>query len=141
METILTMILTLPHMQGGYGILAPKLNSRIRLAKTARRNASKSYYVCDLFWPDYDLAVEYDSDEYHTGPDRIANDSKRRNALASVGIMVITVTKKQIGHIGELEKAARLICDNMGRRLQLPANFAIKRSVLRRELFEALRNQ
>jgi very-short-patch-repair endonuclease len=136
METALSMMLTLPHMLGGYGIPAPKLNARILLAKTAKRNASRSYYVCDLFWPDYNLAVEYDSDEFHTGAERIANDSKRRNSLASVGITVITVTKRQIYSTTELAKTARLICGNLEKRLQLPIpGFNAKHRELRGQLF------
>lgn len=118
METRLTMLLTLPYMLGGYGLPLPEMNSKIVPARSAKRSASKKYYSCDMFWPAYELAVEYDSNAYHTGSDRIASDSKRRNTLASIGITVITVTNRQLYDIAELEKAVRLIAGNIGRRLQ-----------------------
>ena len=117
MEAKLAILLTLPYKLGGYHFPAPELNSRIIPAKTAKRGASKGHYACDLFWPDYDLAVEYDSDTYHTGPERIAADSKKRNALALMGITVITVTKEQVYSIVELEKVVHVLAGNMGRRL------------------------
>lgn len=118
METKLTMLLTLPYMLGGYGFPMPKLNSRVEPAGSAKRATNKSYYSCDLFWADLNLAVEYDSDTYHTGSERIDSDSRRRNTLLSVGVTVIAVTSKQIYSLADFEKAARLIAINMGRRLQ-----------------------
>jgi len=117
METKLSMLLSLPHKYGGYGIPKPKLNARIVLSKTAERSSSKSFYKCDLFWPDHDLAVEYDSDTYHSGPAQIASDSKKRNALASMGIQVITITTQQLYDSSEFEKAARVIAKLLGKRL------------------------
>ena len=117
METKLSMLLTLPYNLGGYGFFFPELNYRITPSKTALRSASKSYYVCDLFWPDYDLAVEYDSDYCHTGTKNIAADSKKRNALALMGITVITVTKNQLYSRIELEKVARILANHLDKRL------------------------
>ena len=118
METILTMLLTLPYKLGGYGFRLPKLNSRIIPAKTIKRSSGKRYYSCDLFWPDADLAVEYDSDQHHTGAERIASDSKRRNTLSSAGILIITVTSQQIHDREEFEKVARLIAVNLDKPLR-----------------------
>jgi len=117
METKLAMLLTLPYNLGGYGFIFPELNYRITPSKTAKKSASKDYYECDLFWPDYDLAVEYDSDAHHTGAKNIAADSKKRNALALIGIAVITVTKEQIYSRTELEKVARILAKRLDKRL------------------------
>ncbi|MCL2529664.1 MAG: endonuclease domain-containing protein [Coriobacteriia bacterium] len=117
METKLAMLLTLPYNKGGYGFFFPKLNYRITPSKAVKKSASKDYYECDLFWPDYDLAVEYDSDAHHTGKKNIAADSKKRNALALMGITVITVTKEQIYSRTELEKVARILANHLDKRL------------------------
>jgi hypothetical protein len=136
METILTMLLTLPYKLGGYGLPMPELNCRIVPVKAAKRSASKSFYSCDLFWSNIDLAVEYDSDLYHTGAERIASDSKRRNTLTSIGVLVITVTRKQIYSVVEFEKVARLIAGNMDRRLRFKnPKFADTHRELRKLLF------
>jgi hypothetical protein len=136
METNLTMLLTLPYKLGGYGLPMPELNSTITPARSAKRSADKSHYRCDLLWPDYLLAAEYDSDQFHTGADRIASDSKRRNLLSSVGVLTITITREQIKDAVEFEKAVRLLASNLGKRLQFKnPPFVTRRKELRRLLF------
>ncbi|MDR2956862.1 MAG: endonuclease domain-containing protein [Coriobacteriales bacterium] len=118
METALTMLLTLPHKLGGYGLPIPELNARIQPINSVRQSASKGSYFCDLFWPEYKLAAEYDSNQYHTGAEHIASDSKRRNTLATLGITVITVTSQQLRNLQETEKVAKLLATNMNKRLR-----------------------
>lgn len=117
-ETILSILLTLPYNLGGYGLPMPKLNARIVPKGAAKLSSSKRSYYCDLYWPEYMLAVEYDSDTYHTGAERIASDSKRRNALSKLGIVVITVTNQQISNSVEFEKDAKQIASSMGKQLR-----------------------
>jgi len=136
METKLSILLTLPYQLGGFGLIMPELNSRIIPSKTIRKSTSKAFYACDLYWPDYALAVEYDSDQYHTGSERIADDAKRKNALASLGVMVITITKQQIYSPLELEKTAKLLARNMEKRLLYnKQSFALAHHELRKQLF------
>ena len=138
METKLAIILTLPYKLGGYHFPRPKHNNRIVPVKTARRSAPKAYYACDLYWADYGVAVEYDSDSYHTGPDRIAEDSIRRAALALMGITVFTVTNQQIRSAPELRKVACALASHMGKRLQYAnTGFAAAHSELRKLLMSA----
>jgi len=135
METKLAMFLTLPYRLGGFGFSFPALNKRIVLTKTARKYFSKAYYVCDLFWSDDKVAVEYDSDQYHTGAERIASDSKRRNALASSGIRVVSVTKNQLYDRVELESIARTIARYLNKRLfPTKSSFAAAHQKLRKQL-------
>jgi len=118
METKLSMLLTLPYKLGGFGLIPPELNSRIIPSKTTRKISDKNYYSCDLFWPDYNLAVEYDSDFFHTGSKQIANDAKKRNTLVSMGVTVITVTRQQLFNSLEFEKSARILAFFLGKRLR-----------------------
>ncbi|MCL2825818.1 MAG: endonuclease domain-containing protein [Eggerthellaceae bacterium] len=118
METILTILLTLPFRYGGYGFPLPEMNAKIRPAKTAKQNSNQSLYICDLYWPDVEVVAEYDSDTYHTGSDRISHDSQKRNSLEAMGVTVVTVTNRQISSIMQFEKVAKQIAVNMGRRMQ-----------------------
>ena len=118
METILCMLLTLPHKLGGYGLPAPELNRRVDIGDTSKNRSGKSFYVCDLFWPKAGLAVEYDSDSYHSGADRIAADSRKRLELATLGITVITVTSRQVRNAIEFEGLAKLISRKVGKQLR-----------------------
>jgi len=136
METKLSILLTLPYLLGGFGLIAPELNSRIIPSKTARKSTSKSFYTCDLFWPEYSLAVEYDSAQQHTGSEHINSDAKKKNALTLMGITVITVTKQQLYSTVELEKVARILATCLDKRLRFKKkSFVVNHSELRRQLF------
>jgi len=132
METVLTMLLTLPYRIGGYGFPLPMLNHRIEVTTNARK--SKKYY-CDLYWPSGQVDVEYDSDAFHTGPDRIAKDAIRRTALMSAGIAVVTISRKQLYDVRELREVAELLSQLLGKRLRYPKKeFAVRHAQLRRQL-------
>ena len=135
METILFMLLTLPYKLGGYGLPMPELNRRIDMPSTAKPKRNKPYYVCDFYWPEGGLAIEYDSDFYHTGADRIARDSKKRFDLATRGITVITVTSRQIRNAVEFENLVTLIAGKLKKRLRhRDSQFQKARRELRNQL-------
>ena len=136
METKLAMLLTLPNILGGYGIDSPKLNYQLKPAKVASKAASKNYYVCDLYWPDYKLAVEYDSTQYHSGQEQIAQDSKKRSALGAMGITVMTVTRQQLYSSSEFEKVVRALAAQLGKRYRVnEESFPSAHHELRSQLF------
>jgi len=118
METILVMLLTLPHILGGYGLPTPILNRKIELGKAASKRSGRAFYVCDLFWNEANFAIEYDSNLYHTGTDRIVRDSKKRLELDALDIDVMTVTSNQIRDIKSFEIIAKLAAKKLGKRLQ-----------------------
>ena len=121
METILTMLLTLPYRYGGYGFNKPLLNCRINVPTSAgqsRIKSNKSNYYCDLFWPVEQVAAEYDSDAFHTGSDRILKDAIRRNTLASIGVTVVTVSRRQIVEAGGLRDFAEILSKLLGKRFK-----------------------
>ncbi len=118
METILAMLLCLPLAKGGYGIASPQLNHVISINRSACRVAHQAHLVCDCYWPDSKVAVEYDSDAFHTGAEKIYADSKRRMTLGYLGIEVITVTRKQVMLAAELERTARALAKATGKRIQ-----------------------
>ncbi|MDR3315902.1 MAG: hypothetical protein LBS98_05450 [Coriobacteriales bacterium] len=132
METLLAMLLFLPYNLGGYGLAKPLLNKRVDVGKTAKKAIDKSYYRCDLYWPVAKLGIEYDSDTYHTGAARIAEDAKRRNALAYLGIQSLTITKQQLYNRSEFDKVVHQISKQLGKRLRCNnPNFAKKQLALR----------
>jgi len=118
METRLVMMLCLPYKLGGYAIEMPALNHRIDLKKAARKITDKKFCVCDLYWPQVKLAVEYEGEESHTGIENVSKDSSRRDALIAMGITVITVTKWQINSPKEVNGIAHLLADKLGKRLR-----------------------
>jgi len=131
METNLVMLLTLPYRLGGYNLAMPKLNYRIDLVKSARQNANRSFHVCDMFWEGTNVAAEYDSSEFHKGAKRKTDDSRRRNTLASLGIISIEVDSSSIYSLTAFDKTARLIAQNLGKRLRDNENPTFTRARLR----------
>lgn len=117
-ETTLSMLFTLPYMNGGCSLSRPKLNYRIDPGCRARRNVSQDYYKCDLFWEKASLAVEYESNLCHTGAERIAKDSQRRDELAGMGVTVVTITARQLFNLQAFNKAAQTIAQLLGERIQ-----------------------
>lgn len=65
METKLAMLLSLPASYGGFGLPKPRLNHPV-ITKDESAYDGKRHYLCDLYWPDSKLAIEYDSDMFHT---------------------------------------------------------------------------
>lgn len=105
METALAIVLCLPLRLGGYGLPLPRMNYRIEARRGSRGTSDKRYYLCDLFWPEANVAIEYDSDLEHTGSARIAEDAQRRNDLTALGITTITATR---GQVMDAEKLSRI---------------------------------
>ena len=121
METILTMLLTLPYKLGGYGFPKPQLNYRIevsdKVTSTKIKPTSRPAFYCDLYWPDKKVAVEYDSDEYHSGALRIEKDAIRRNALESVGVRMITVSRRQLTDAAKMREVSEALSRLLSKRL------------------------
>ena len=116
-ETQLAMLLSLPMKYGGYGLPRPQLNYRIQLASKAGI-IGKDTLICDLFWPDARLAVEYDSDEFHAMPLAISRDSQRRLALEVQGITCVNVANMRLANFAAFDETALGIARLLGKRIR-----------------------
>ncbi len=135
METVVVLLLCLPPRFGGYGLPFPRLNYRVDTNRRGCKVSADHYYLCDAFWPEARLDVEYDSDFAHTGSSRIARDAKRRNGLVSLGVTVITATKQQVFDCDEMDRLARVVAGRLGRRLRMEGSgWTRARAELRRQL-------
>lgn len=135
METRLAMLLCLPYKLGGYGFPRPQMNCRVDINPSLRGPDSPGYYVCDLLWPEAKLAIEYDSDKYHTGRSRITYDSMKRGNLNAMDVMVISITNTQIHSNIEMDKLAKTIARKTGKQIRYKEpEFSKARFQLREEL-------
>lgn len=135
-ETKLAIALTLPHKLGGLGLPPPELNKHIKLSAAEQRISGNHYLKCDLFWPENRLGVEYDSDDWHTGSEKISEDAARRNLLACANVTVLTVTRLQYNNREELIRTAKIIAKQLGTRFQPRCeNFMQKHQALRDLLY------
>jgi len=99
-ETLVAAQLFASRARGGFGVPMGDLNGEVEIPAEKGSRRGVRTYRCDVLWRDRGLALEYDSDAFHTGADRIAHDSARRNALLDLGYSVVTVTSKQLYDAG-----------------------------------------
>ena len=119
METSSVLYLCLPFRLGGYGLPAPLMNAVVPVPDKDRAHVGKSFYRCDLYWPEARFAIEYDSNLHHTGAGRIAQDASRRTDLAYLGVEVATLTQGQVRDRRELDRIALLLAKRLGKRLRM----------------------
>ncbi len=134
-ESSLAILLCAKRMHGGYGLPLPNMNYRIEVRGEARKMTSRRYFLCDLYWPEAKLDVEYDSDAFHLGSANLASDAERRNTLVALGIQTITVTRGQMRDADLFDDAARSVARVLGVRLRAERyNWAARRFELRRNV-------
>lgn len=95
-EIQLAALLCTSQKHGGYGFPLPALNGKIDLDAHQQRVLGRRFLRCDILWRQANLAIEYDSDAFHCGAEKINDDSLRRNILRRTGITVIDVTNAQL---------------------------------------------
>ena len=135
METILVLLLTLPFKMGGYHLPMPELNARMLPSRRGGQSASKAHYSCDLYWPDQDVTIEYDSDAFHTGGTSAARDAQKRNYLTATGLAPFSVTPVLLYNADALDGVAVQVAASLGKRLQYEkVKFVKARASLRKEL-------
>ena len=135
-ETRLAMMLSMPCRVGGAGLPSPVLNHRISLSSYQQRLLQRRYFLCDLYWPEKQLAVEYDSDSFHIGPDRIAKDAQRRNALEHLDVKVITATSQTCRDPQQLNAISRMIARRLDHAIRPRCrDYERKQHMLRANLF------
>lgn len=136
-EARLHLLLSLPVRLGGYGLPPAQLNYRIETNASGGIDPAKRYRLCDLYWPDRQVAVEYDSDAFHIGAEKIASDSIRRAALSTRGISVVTVTGAQLRSPMMTDQLVAALCRKLGVRKRACAkDWSQQRESLRESLFE-----
>ena len=122
MEAALAICLTAPVESGGLGLPFPQLNHTLPVKGTARRLWDGDTITPDLLWQFegaeegqlQGVAIEYDSDEEHTGSSRIARDARRRNVLEEMGYRVLTMTNEQFANTRELERIGEMVARQLG---------------------------
>ena len=104
METELAILAFTATRDGGFGLAPARLNEPVALSARARSNTGLSRVVCDFYWPEAKVALEYDGRAAHRSPHQQDHDSRKRHGLQVDGVDVTTVTSSQFHHIGECER-------------------------------------
>lgn len=119
-ETQLFLLLCLPASLGGYDLPTPLSNYGIDVSWVAE-GFFATWETCsvDLFWPQFKLIVEYDSDMWHAdqGVDKVEADKHRAAALEDLGYTVISVKREDVTKPKLMQAKAQEIADAMKRQL------------------------
>lgn len=134
-ETQLALVLGLPRRYGGYNLGLPVMNFGVEASPEARAIGGRKAYYCDLCWPEHRIDVEYQSDKEHAGEKMRIKDSRRTNALKSMGWNVFTVTNNEIRSVSTLEALSDSLRRAMGKRSRrFDSEFRVKNLLLHRHL-------
>ena len=135
MEAAVGIMMSMPARLGGFGLGKPSLNYRINLKGNAAALAGRGYVELDLYYPAHEVALEYDSSQYHAGTERRTSDARRNNVLRSLGLTVINLTWDQVRDPFLLEGAMGQAAKAMGKKLAQPSERGL---VNRLELYSTL---
>jgi len=121
METAIALMLTLPAALGGYGLPRPILNARLRGTELRSTASSQHEILPDLYWPEREVVLEYDSREHHGEEDsslmngeKLAHDAERANSLVAAGRHVLVVHRRQAMSLSRFDLVARQLAVLLG---------------------------
>lgn len=120
-ESMLALVLGLPPMYGGHALGMPLMNHPVEATPQAQAIAGRASFRCDLCWPSARLDVEYQSVETHAGEIARIGDSRRANALSSMGWTVVAITNDELNSVSTIEEIAKTLRKLLGKRLRTDA--------------------
>lgn len=132
METAFVMMLTLPRREGGLGISEIETDYEVKVTAAAKDLTRREKFYMDAYLKRSRTDIEYNGFQHDAEEDR-AIDEERKNALASMGYGIITVSRYSFMHASAFARVMEAIQRKEGiRPSRLPKDFAIKQEELRR---------
>ena len=131
------MLLCLPTRYGGGGLPKPVLNMPIDVSPQTNITWRNDLRWTDIGWKDARLGVEYDSNEFHSGSEKIAKDAERRILLMAAGYEIIVVTNDQFKRLREIQRVIAVIYRLLGLRQRCRTEgYLLKQQNLHRDILE-----
>lgn len=131
METAFVMMLTLPKSEGGLGIKDIETDYEVQVTTAAKNLTRRKKFFMDAYLKKSRTDVEYNGFHHDAEEDR-AIDEERKNALASMGYGIITVSRYSFMHASAFARVIEAIQRKEGiRPSRLPKNFQIMQEDLR----------
>lgn len=115
-ETAVALMLSLPTRMGGFELPKPKLNKSHPLSAVGKRLVGVSSLRPDMLWEKEGVAIEYDSDVFHTSTESLRRDSARRKALEASGLNVLTLRSRDFGDFKTLFDNVCVLRQRLGMR-------------------------
>lgn len=131
METAFVMMLTLPKSGGGLGIKGIETDYEVQVTAAAKNLTRRKKFFMDAYLKKSRTDVEYNGFHHDAEEDR-AIDEERKNALASMGYGIITVSRYSFMHASAFARVMEAIQRKEGiRPSRLPKDFQIMQEDLR----------
>lgn len=131
MESLLYMMLTLPHQYGGYGLKGASLNHEIKARRSNGLPAGHPFFA-DVYWKEAKLVVEYDSFAFHNNAKAWMKDAKRATTLERSGYKICSINTSQLYNDKAFFEAALVIAEALGKRIQIRTpKFIAQKNALR----------
>ncbi len=131
METAFVMMFTLPRREGGLGISEIETDYEVKVTAAAKNLTRREKFYMDAYLKRSRTDIEYNGFQHDAEEDR-AIDEERKNALASMGYGIITVSRYSFMHARAFARVMEAIQRKEGiRPSRLPKDFAIKQEELR----------
>lgn len=137
-ESMLGALFSLPSRQGGLGLSSLELNREVDTPLGAEQPYGTPKRKCDLYVPEIQLDIEYDSDVDHKDERKRRSDAVRRNQLEMVGVPVMTITSPQLYSYDALLTIAQGVYGLMGKRWRMSRTAYNRGMRLHGELLAAL---
>jgi len=119
MESMVYMILTLPHALGGYGLDGAVFNHEIKLKDEAGKRLGQKRCFTDLYYKQAKLAVEYESFAFHNSPSEQGKDVMRSAILGRQGVEVMRLSTIQLYNKDACMDFAFNLAFRLGKRIQI----------------------
>lgn len=131
METAFVMMLTLPKTEGGLGIKGIETDYEVQVTAVAKNLTRRKKLFMDAYLKKSRTDVEYNG-FYHDAEEDRAVDEERKNALASMGYGIITVSRYSFMHASSFVRVMEAIQRKEGiRPSRLPKDFQVMQEDLR----------
>ena len=131
METAFVMMLTLPKSEGGLGIKGVETDYEVQVTAAAKNLTRRKKFFMDAYLKKSRTDIEYNG-FYHDAEEDRAIDEERKNALASMGYGIITVSRHSFMHASAFVRVMEAIQRKEGiRPSRLPKDFQIMQEDLR----------
>ena len=131
METAFVMMLTLPKSEGGLGIKGIETDYEVQVTAAAKNLTRRKKFFMDAYLKKSRTDIEYNG-FYHDAEEDRAIDEERKNALASMGYGIITVSRYSFMHASSFVRVIEAIQRKEGiRPSRLPKDFQIMQEDLR----------
>ena len=119
MESIVYMMLTLPHNLGGYALKGAVFNPEIRLKSESGKYLGQKRCFADLYYQAAKLLVEYESFSFHSKPAEQSKDAMRSVLLEKQRFEVRQLNTYQLYHAEAFHDFAHNLASRLSKRMNI----------------------